>query len=99
MFAYAIQSHETLWIVQKHDAAASKPAESRQNRARCRLRLPDQQGRYVMSVMKMVPVERLELSRCCHRGILNPLRLPFRHTGRRSGLAPSRAVVQPIRTA
>ena len=29
----------------------------------------------------MVPVERLELSRCYHRGILNPLRLPFRHTG------------------
>ena len=26
-------------------------------------------------------MERLELSRCCHRGILNPLRLPFRHIG------------------
>ncbi len=29
----------------------------------------------------VVPKERLELSRCCHRGILNPLRLPFRHLG------------------
>ncbi len=28
----------------------------------------------------VVRVERLELSRCCHRWILNPLRLPFRHT-------------------
>ncbi len=26
-------------------------------------------------------MERLELSRCYHRGILNPLRLPFRHIG------------------
>jgi hypothetical protein len=29
----------------------------------------------------LVPMERLELSRCYHRGILNPLRLPFRHIG------------------
>ena len=29
----------------------------------------------------VVPAERLELSRCCHRRILNPLRLPFRHAG------------------
>ena len=33
------------------------------------------------SKCKMVPKERLELSRCYHRGILNPLRLPFRHLG------------------
>ena len=31
--------------------------------------------------IRLVPMERLELSRCCHRGILNPLRLPFRHIG------------------
>ncbi len=36
---------------------------------------------------EMVPVERFELSRCCHRGILNPLRLPFRHTGQLSGFS------------
>ena len=29
----------------------------------------------------LVPMERLELSRYCYRGILNPLRLPFRHIG------------------
>ena len=29
----------------------------------------------------MVPKERIELSRHCWRGILNPLRLPFRHLG------------------
>jgi hypothetical protein len=28
-----------------------------------------------------VPKERIELSRHCWRGILNPLRLPFRHLG------------------
>ena len=31
----------------------------------------------------VVPMERLELSRYCYRGILNPLRLPFRHLGNR----------------
>lgn len=29
----------------------------------------------------LVPMERLELSRYYYRGILNPLRLPFRHIG------------------
>ena len=29
----------------------------------------------------LVPKVRFELTRCCHRGILNPLRLPFRHLG------------------
>jgi hypothetical protein len=29
----------------------------------------------------LVPVAGLEPARCHHRGILNPLRLPFRHTG------------------
>ena len=29
----------------------------------------------------VVPVVGLEPTRCHHRGILNPLRLPFRHTG------------------
>jgi hypothetical protein len=32
----------------------------------------------------MVPKERIELSRHCWRGILNPLRLPFRHLGFKS---------------
>ncbi len=36
---------------------------------------------------EMVPMERLELSRCCHRGILNPLRLPFRHIGQFGGFS------------
>ena len=36
----------------------------------------------------LVPVGRLELPRCCHRRILNPLRLPFRHTGRRFRSSP-----------
>lgn len=31
--------------------------------------------------MFMVPVVGLEPTRYCYRGILNPLRLPFRHTG------------------
>ena len=31
--------------------------------------------------MLLVPVAGLEPARCHHRGILNPLRLPFRHTG------------------
>ena len=29
----------------------------------------------------LVPVVGLEPTRCCHRRILNPLRLPFHHTG------------------
>ena len=29
----------------------------------------------------LVPKVRLELTRYCYRGILNPLRLPFRHLG------------------
>ena len=32
---------------------------------------------------QVVPVAGLEPARCHHRGILNPLRLPFRHTGTR----------------
>ena len=28
-----------------------------------------------------MPEERVELSRGCPRGILSPLRLPFRHSG------------------
>ena len=31
--------------------------------------------------VKVVPKARLELARYCYRGILNPLRLPFRHLG------------------
>ena len=34
--------------------------------------------------VKLVPKERIELSRHCWRGILNPLRLPFRHLGFKS---------------
>ena len=33
------------------------------------------------SISEVVPKARLELARCCQRGILNPLRLPFRHLG------------------
>ena len=29
----------------------------------------------------MVPEVGFEPTRCCHRGILSPLRLPFRHSG------------------
>ncbi len=32
-------------------------------------------------VMKVVPEVRFELTRCCQRRILSPLRLPFRHSG------------------
>ena len=31
--------------------------------------------------MVFMPEERVELSRGCPRGILSPLRLPFRHSG------------------
>ena len=41
-----------------------------------------------------MPKERLELSRYCYRGILNPLRLPFRHLGPALGLTWSFAGVQ-----
>ena len=33
------------------------------------------------SSSRLVPEERVELSRGCPRGILSPLRLPFRHSG------------------
>ena len=38
-------------------------------------------GISVSYLKSLVPKERFELSRCYHRGILNPLRLPFRHLG------------------
>ena len=38
--------------------------------------------------VKVVPKERIELSRHCWRGILNPLRLPFRHLGTNFGAGP-----------
>ncbi len=50
------------------------------------------------SKSKMVPKERLELSRCCHRGILNPLRLPFRHLGHALYLDKDLGKVQPQNT-
>ena len=31
--------------------------------------------------VNLVPEARLELARYCYRRILNPLRLPFRHSG------------------
>ena len=34
-----------------------------------------------LSSSDVVPVAGLEPARCCHQGILSPLRLPFRHTG------------------
>ena len=33
---------------------------------------------------RLVPEVRVELTRPCGRGILSPLRLPFRHSGERS---------------
>lgn len=38
-----------------------------------------------------VPGERLELSRCCQRWVLNPLRLPFRHPGNKTKIRYLRA--------
>ena len=48
----------------------------------------------------LVPVTRLERARCCQRGILSPLCLPFHHTGIFSYLAnlslPGRDVKQSL---
>ena len=42
-----------------------------------------------IGIGNLVPMERLELSRYYYRGILNPLRLPFRHIGSPCGLPAS----------
>lgn len=42
----------------------------------------------------LVPKVGLEPTRYCYRGILNPLRLPFRHLGRATGYLKARAKVQ-----
>lgn len=42
----------------------------------------------------VVPKARLELARCYQRGILNPLRLPFRHLGTGKSLAKAATDVQ-----
>lgn len=42
----------------------------------------------------VVPKARLELARCYQRGILNPLRLPFRHLGTGKSLAKAAPRVQ-----
>ena len=39
-----------------------------------------------LSGIELVPGGRVELPWCCHRRILSPLRLPFRHPGLEGGL-------------
>ena len=43
---------------------------------------------------ELVPEARLELARYCYRRILNPLRLPFRHTGTGAELIADREVAR-----
>src|SRR5437773_12476868 len=48
------------------------------------------------SLSRLVPEERVELSRGCPRGILSPLRLPFRHSGECSTLGRSDPLDVPL---